>query len=84
VVVDYLKDQRDEHQQLRSIIGEQYRHADPGPVESFALIAVHELLGEHQPQPDEAHSSGVMCLTCWDTWPCGVYRVIKNASRRGE
>lgn len=80
-----LTEAQEEHQRLRTVIGEQYRHADPAPVEAFALLAVHDLLGEHRPVDcDWPHPSSVMCAECDDAWPCVVYQVIEKASHRGE
>jgi hypothetical protein len=72
-----------QHQLLKSVVGEQYRHADPGPVEGFALRAVFRLLCEHRPDIDEQHSTALMCKTCWDTWPCDVYQAIEMESHHG-
>lgn len=79
-----LTEAQDEHQRIRNCVGEQYRHADPGPVEAFALRAVYRLLCEHWPSIDESHSTALMCLTCWDGWPCGVYQAIEKESHHGE
>ncbi len=79
-----LETARREHDMLLSIVNAQIRHADPGPVESFALLAVRDLLEGHSPAPWEDHSTALMCRACWDTWPCDVYQVIEVASHHGE
>lgn len=49
-----------------------------------ALITLRELLFAHHPDLDEARSKGMMCVACWETWPCAVYQVIEKGMRRGE
>jgi hypothetical protein len=65
---------------------EEINNPDPicsSRADYVALIAVRELLFRHHPNLDEARSAGLMCLECWDTWPCDVYQVIEKASRHG-
>lgn len=54
------------------------------PVLYAALGVVGRLLLKHQPSMDDAHSTALMCKTCWETWPCDVYQVIEEELRRGE
>jgi hypothetical protein len=58
-------------------------HMDLSRDQYVALIAVRELLFRHHPNLDEELSAGLMCVECWDTWPCDVYQVIEKASRHG-
>lgn len=58
---------------------------DGSPVGTFCRLAVRRLLLDHRPSPDDSHSTGFMCLECWQTWPCDVYLVIeKKESHHGE
>jgi hypothetical protein len=85
-----LSEAEAQHQRLKSIIGEQYRHADPGPVEAWALRAVFRLLCEHAPTEWSGYN-GVWCETHWHeggaesvAWPCGVYQAVEMESSHGE
>ena len=83
-MTDLLKDAREQWNGIMAMVRAQFAYADSAPIEKFALLAVINLLTAHQPHPDEDHSSGIKCLTCWDTWPCDVYQMIEGASHHGE
>jgi hypothetical protein len=80
----HLSEAQADHQMLLNLVKTQLLEGDPASVEAFALVAVRDLLQEHQPDLDESRSSGLTCVPCWDTWPCGVFQAIEKASHHGE
>lgn len=69
---------------VQEVVSELDSGYDLTPTTHRALVTVRELLFAHHPDLDEARSKGMMCVACWDTWPCSVYQVIEKGMRRGE
>lgn len=71
-----------EHSTLLGIVTTHLGTCDPSPVQAWALRVVKAQLEEHHPEIDDSRATGLVCLECWDAWPCKVYELIETESRR--